>query len=45
MTIADFLDDATAATFALRLGAQGSSRTRTIKAFPEEVFFEIVQAI
>ena len=45
MTIADFLDDETAATFALRLGAQGSSRTKTMKAFPDEAFFEIVKAI
>ena len=45
MTIADFPDDATAATFALRLGAQGNTRTKTMKAFPEEAFLEIVKAI
>ena len=38
-------DDATAATFALRLGAQGNTRTKTMKAFPEEAFLEIVKAI
>lgn len=45
MTIADFPDDATAATFALRLGAHGHARTKTMKAFPEEAFLEIVKAI
>ena len=45
MTIADFPDDATAATFALRLGAKGNTRTKTMKAFPEEAFLEIVKAI
>ncbi|MGB0554674.1 MAG: GYD domain-containing protein [Alphaproteobacteria bacterium] len=45
MKIVDFPDDATAATFALRLGAQGNARTKTMKAFLEEVFLEIVKAI
>ena len=45
MTIADFPDDATAATFALGLGAQGNPRTKTMKAFPEEAFLEIVKVI
>ncbi len=45
LTIADFPDDATAATFALRLGAQGNTRTKTMKAFPEEAFLEIVEAV
>ena len=45
MKIVDFPDDATAATFALRLGAQGNTRTKTMKAFLEEVFLEIVKAI
>ena len=45
LTIADFPDDATAATFALRLGAQGNTRTKTMKAFPEEAFLGIVKAI
>ena len=45
LTIADFPDDATAATFALRLGAQGNARTKTMKAFPEEAFLEIIKAV
>ncbi len=45
LTIADFPDDATAATFALRLGAQGNARTKTMKAFPEEAFLEIFKAV
>jgi uncharacterized protein with GYD domain len=45
MTIADFSDDATADTFALRLGAQGNTRTKTVKAFPEEAFLRIMKAM
>ena len=45
LTIAEFPDDATAATFALRLGAQGNTRTKTMKAFPEEAFLQIVKAV
>lgn len=45
VTIAEFPDDATAATFALRIGAQGTARTSTMKAFPEDAFREIVKAI
>jgi len=45
LTIAEFPDDATAATFALRIGARGNARTKTMKAFPEEAFREIVKAV
>jgi uncharacterized protein with GYD domain len=45
MTIADFFDDATTATFALRLGAHGYTWIKTMKAFPEEAFLEIMKAI
>ena len=45
ITIADFPDDATAATFALRLGAKGNTRTTTMKAFPEEALMEIIKAV
>ena len=44
-TIIDFPDDATVAPLALRLGAQGTPRTKTIKAFPEEAFLKIVEGI
>lgn len=45
VTIAEFPDDATAATFALRIGARGTARTSTMKAFPEDAFREIVKAV
>lgn len=45
VTIAEFPDDATAATFALRIAAQGSARTTTMKAFPEEAFREMVKVV
>ena len=45
VTIAEFPDDATAATFALRVGAKGTAKTSTLKAFPEEALREIVKAV
>ena len=44
-TIIDFPDDATVARLALRLGAQGNPRTKTIEAFPEESFLVIFKAV
>jgi uncharacterized protein with GYD domain len=38
-------DDATAARFLLLLGTQGSVRTSTMKAFPEQAFREIVSSL
>ncbi len=38
-------DDATAATFVLRLGALGNVRTTTVKAFPENAYRKIVEAV
>jgi uncharacterized protein with GYD domain len=35
-------DDATAARFALELGMMGNVRTRTLKAFPEAAYREII---
>lgn len=41
----DAPDDATAARFALTVGAQGNVRTTTLKAFPEGEFRDIVKAL
>jgi uncharacterized protein with GYD domain len=38
-------DDAVAARFCLQLGMQGSIRTRTLKAFPEAAYREIVRSV
>ncbi|HEV2896583.1 GYD domain-containing protein [Mesorhizobium sp. AaZ16] len=38
-------DDAVAARFALLLGTAGNVRTRTLKAFPEAAYREIVATI
>ncbi|MFC6490662.1 GYD domain-containing protein [Nitratireductor sp. GCM10026969] len=38
-------DDAVAARFALTLGAEGNVRTRTLKAFPEEAYREIIRSL
>jgi uncharacterized protein with GYD domain len=38
-------DDAVAARFTLLLGMQGGVRTRSMKAFPEAAFREIVNSL
>jgi uncharacterized protein with GYD domain len=38
-------DDAVAARFALSLGSGGSVRTRTLKAFPEAAYREIINSL
>lgn len=38
-------DDAVAARFALMLGSHGNVRTRTLKAFPEQAFREIIGSL
>ena len=38
-------DDAVAARFTLLLGQMGSVRTRTLKAFPEAAFREIINSL
>jgi uncharacterized protein with GYD domain len=38
-------DDAVAARFSLQLGMQGSIRTRTLKAFPEAAYREIINSL
>jgi uncharacterized protein with GYD domain len=38
-------DDAVAARFSLQLGMQGSVRTRTLKAFPEAAYREIIHSL
>lgn len=45
VAVADFPDDATAATFILRLGALGSVKATTLKAFQEDAFRMIVDAV
>ncbi len=45
VAISEFPDDATAATFALRLGALGNVRTTTVKAFPENAYRKILEAV
>ena len=45
VSISEFPDDATAATFVLRLGALGNVRTTTVKAFPENAYRKIVEAV
>ena len=45
VAISEFPDDATAATFVLRLGAFGNVRTTTVKAFPENAYRKIVEAV
>ena len=41
----DEAEAATAATFVLRLGALGNVRTTTVKAFPENAYRKIVEAV
>jgi uncharacterized protein with GYD domain len=38
-------DDAVAARFSLQLGMLGNVRTRTLKAFPEAAFREIINSL
>lgn len=38
-------DDAVAARFSIQLAMQGSLRTRTLKAFPEAAFREIIHSL
>lgn len=38
-------DDAVAARFTLLLGQQGAVRTRTMKAFPEAAYYEIMNSL
>jgi uncharacterized protein with GYD domain len=38
-------DDAVAARFALQLGLGGNVRTRTLKAFPEAAYREIINSL
>ena len=45
VAISEFPDDATAATFVLRLGVLGNVRTTTVKAFPENAYRKIVEAV
>lgn len=45
IAVADFPDDATAATFSLRVGAIGNVRISTAKAFPEAAYRKIVEAV
>lgn len=45
VAIADAPDDAVIARFALTLGQAGNVRTRTLKAFPEIAYRDIVAAM
>ena len=45
VAIADFPDDATAATFSLKVGALGNVRITTVKAFPEAAYRKIIEAV
>ncbi|MBR1269703.1 GYD domain-containing protein [Bradyrhizobium sp. AUGA SZCCT0222] len=38
-------DDAVAARFSMQLGMQGNIRTRTLKAFPETAYREIIKSL
>ena len=38
-------DDAVAARFALQVGQLGNVRTRTLKAFPETAYREIINSL
>ena len=38
-------DDAVAARFALQLGAAGNIRSRTLKAFPENAYREVIASL
>lgn len=43
--IFDAPDDAVAARFALMLGQLGNMRTKTLKAFPEQAYREIITSL
>jgi uncharacterized protein with GYD domain len=45
VAVCDAPDDAVAARFALALGMQGNVRTRTLKAFPEAAYREIINSL
>ncbi len=45
VAISEFPDDATAATIVLRHGEKGNERTTTVKAFPENAYRKIVEAV
>ena len=45
VAITEFPDDATAATFVLRIGALGNVKATTLKAFQEDGFRMIIDAL
>lgn len=45
VAICEAPDDAVAARFSLTLGAQGNVKTKTLKAFPEDAYREIVRSL
>jgi uncharacterized protein with GYD domain len=45
VAVCDAPDDAVAARFALSLGMLGNVRTRTLKAFPEAAYREIINSL
>ena len=45
VAITEFPDDATAATFVLRIGALGNVKATTLKAFQEDAFRMIIDAL
>jgi len=45
IAVYDAPDDAVAARFTLLLGQMGSVRTRTLKAFPEAAYREIINSL
>ncbi|WEX11228.1 GYD domain-containing protein [Chelativorans sp. AA-79] len=45
VSICEAPDDAVAARFALTLAAQGNVHTRTLKAFPEDAYREIIRSL
>lgn len=45
VAVYDAPDDAVAARFALQLGMLGTVRTKTLKAFPEAAYREIIKSL
>lgn len=45
VAVCDAPDDAAVARFALQIGAGGNVRTRTLKAFPEAAYREIIGSL
>jgi uncharacterized protein with GYD domain len=45
VAVCDAPDDAVVARFALQLGMAGNVRTRTLKAFPEAAYREIITSL